>query len=71
MTVDNHIPPERTTPEQRQREVAQILARGIARARMARQMPFPPPAPHSEVSVDLTGNPRVNANPSYTHGVRN
>lgn len=59
-----HIPPERTTPEQRQREIAQILARGLARARMATQRPLAPRTTQSEVSVDLTGDPSVNANPS-------
>ena len=64
MTVDSHIPPERTTPEQRQREIAQILARGLARARMAGQMPVATPATQSEVSLGFSGNQRVNTNPS-------
>ena len=64
MNETNHIPPERTTPEQRQREIAQILARGIARARMARQVPMPPAATESEVSLGFSGNQRVNTNPS-------
>ena len=64
MTVDSHIPPERTTPEQRQREIAQILARGLARARMAGQMPLATPATESEVSLGFSGNQRVNTNPS-------
>ena len=62
--MDSHIPPELTTPEQRQREIAQILARGIALARMARQMPLPPPETQSEVSLGFSGNQSVNTNPS-------
>ena len=64
MNETNHIPPERTTPEQRQREIAQILARGIARARVARQMPIPPAATESEVCLGFTAHQRVNTNPS-------
>ena len=64
MNETNHIPPERTTPEQRQREIAQILARGLARARMAGQMPLATPATESEVSLGFSGNQRVNTNPS-------
>jgi len=64
MNETNHIPAERTTPEQRQREIAQILARGLARARMADQMPVAIPATQSEVSLGFSGNQRVNTNPS-------
>ena len=64
MNETNHIPPERTTPEQRQREIAQILARGIARARMAGQMPSATPATESEVCLGFTAHQRVNTNPS-------
>ena len=64
MNETNHIPPERTTPEQRKREVAQILARGLARTRMGSQKPMAPPATQSEVSLGFSGNQRVNTNPS-------
>lgn len=64
MNETNQIPPERTTPEQRQREIAQILAKGLARARMGSQMPLATPATESEVSLGFYGNQRVNTNPS-------
>lgn len=64
MNETNHIPPERTTPEQRQREIAQILARGLARARIAGQVKLQTAATQSEVSLGFSGNQRVNTNPS-------
>ena len=63
MNETNHIPPERTTPDQRQREIAQILARGIARARM-RVKNNPEAVTQSEVCLGFTAHQRVNTNPS-------
>jgi hypothetical protein len=31
----NHLPPERTTPEQRRHEIASLLANGLARLRIS------------------------------------
>ncbi len=64
MNESNRIPPEHTTPEQRHREIAQILARGLARARMGGQMPLAKSETQSEVSLGFSGNQRVNTNPS-------
>lgn len=64
MNEANHVPPERTTPEQRQREIAQIVARVLARARMGGKSPVATPATESEVSLGFSGNQRVNTNPS-------
>ena len=64
MYETNHIAPERTTPEQRQREIARILARGLARARMGGKSPLATPATESEVRLGFSGNQRVNTNPS-------
>ncbi len=64
MNETNHIQPERTTPEQRQREIAQILARGLARARLGGKSPVEMPPTESEVRLGFSGNQRVNTNPS-------
>jgi hypothetical protein len=55
-------------PRQAQREIAELLATAIVRARLKR-FPLIVPA-ESEVSLGFTANQRVNANPSYTEGVQ-
>jgi len=59
----NHTPPERMTPEQRRREIASLLARGLARLRMAS---LPQPAKiltAREVSLGFSGNQSVHTDP--------
>jgi len=34
MTLVNHLPPERMTPEQRRLEIASLLAKGLLRVRL-------------------------------------
>lgn len=50
------------------REIAELLATAIVRARIKN---FPLPAPiESEVRLGFSGDQRVNTNPSHTEGVR-
>ena len=49
-------------------EIAELLAAAIVRMRLRDS--FNVHSTDSEVSLDFTGNRSVNANPSYTEGVR-
>ena len=50
------------------REIAELLATAIARARL-KNFPLSAPA-EGEVRLGFSGDQRVNTNPSYTEGVR-
>lgn len=59
----NHTPPDRMTPEQRRREIASMLARGLARLRM---VPSPPSAnvpAASEIALAFSDHQRVHSDP--------
>ena len=57
----NPIPPERMTPEQRRREVASLLAYGLARLRRHPSPPSRNPSPASTIELGFSGNQRVHS----------
>jgi len=59
----NQTPPERMTPEQRRCEIAAILARGLARLRMANSPMVPNTAPASDISLAFSGDQSVHSDP--------
>lgn len=59
----NHTPPERMTPEQRRREIASMMARGLARLRMAHSPPSANIAAASEIALGFSGHQRVHSDP--------
>lgn len=61
-------PPDDVRARHPHREIAELLATAIARARV-KNSPLPGPT-ESEVGLGFSANQRVNANPSYTEGVR-
>jgi len=65
----NHLPPECMTPEQRRREVATLLARGLVRLRQANAAPSARLASDTglESRLDLAncGDQRVNSDPVH------
>lgn len=63
MHVINHIPPDRMTPEQRRREVASLLANGIARLRIADDSESANVAKDSEVLLGFHRNQSVHSDP--------
>ncbi len=63
MHAINQIPPDRMTPEQRRREIASLLANGIARLRMADDLRSADMAEDSEVLLGFHGNQRVHSDP--------
>ncbi len=70
--VESPLPAHRLTrevqPRHPHREIAELLATAIVRARLKSMQPFVDT--ESEVSLGFTANQRVNANPSYTEGVQ-
>ena len=61
----NHLPPDRMTPEQRRREVASLLARGIARLRSADSPPFERVAAENGLALAFSGHQRVHSDPVH------
>jgi len=65
----NHLPPERMTPEQRRREVATLLARGLMRLRQANTTPSTRPASgiglESRLDLAFSGDQRVHSDPVH------
>lgn len=57
----NHTPPERMTPEQRRSEIASLLARGLARLRLAQSAPFSNLVKSSDVSLAFSGDQSVHS----------
>lgn len=66
----NHLPPDRMTPEQRRREIAALLANGLARLRSSGAEPSATMAAESEFDLGFSGEQRVHANPSMVPGER-
>lgn len=63
MHVINQISPDRMTPEQRRREVASLLANGIARLRMAADSESANVAKDSKVLLGFHRNQSVHSDP--------
>lgn len=65
----NHVPPECMTPEQRRREVASLLARGLVRLRQANTVPSAKPASgtglESRLDLAISGGQRVHSDPVH------
>ncbi|MCL9826654.1 hypothetical protein [Ralstonia solanacearum] len=61
MHAINQIPPDRMTPEQRRRELASLLANGIARLRLADGLQSADSAEDSEVLLGFHGNQSVHS----------
>ena len=61
----NHLPPDRMTPEQRRREVASLLARGLARLRSADSPPSERVAAESGLGLAFCGHQRVHSDPVH------
>ena len=59
----NQLPPERMTPEQRRREIAALLALGLARLRAAIHPPFTRMAPETKFELAFSGDQRVHSDP--------
>lgn len=59
----NHIPPDRMTPEQRRREIASLLANGLARLRGASSRPSAGRTSESEFELGFSGHQRVHSDP--------
>lgn len=59
----NQIPPDRMTPEQRRREIASLLANGIARMRNACFEATKKEAKDSEFELGFSGNQSVHTDP--------
>ena len=70
--VESPLPAHRLTreiqPRHPHREIAELLASAIVRARLKSMQPFVDT--ESEVSLGFTANQRVNANPYQKEGVR-
>ena len=63
MHAINHTPPERMTAEQRRREIALMLARGLARLRMAQSPRSETRGPESEIALGFCGHQSVHSDP--------
>ena len=63
MHAVTQLPPERMTPEQRRREVASLLANGLARLRNAGIKKSGITGPESEFDLGFSGNQRVHTDP--------
>ena len=63
MHAINQIPPDRMTPEQRRRELASLLANGIARLRLADDLRSAGIVEDSEVLLGFHGNQSVHSDP--------
>ena len=63
MHAINQIPPNRMTPEQRRREVASMLANGLARLRMAGDLQSAAIAEDSKVLLGFHRNQSVHSDP--------
>jgi hypothetical protein len=61
MHAINQIPPDRMTPEQRRRELASLLANGIARLRLADDLRSANMAEYSEVLLGFHRNQSVHS----------
>lgn len=61
----NHTPPERMTPEQRRREIASLLARGLARLRMTGAPASAGAAAESQKGLGFTGYQSVHSDPDH------
>lgn len=59
----NHLPPDRMTPEQRRREIASLLANGLARLRISGAEQSANIAEDSEFELGFSGNQRVHSDP--------
>lgn len=59
----NHLPPDRMTPEQRRREIASLLANGLARLRNGGAAQPANMAAESEFELGFSGNQRVHSDP--------
>lgn len=59
----NHFPPERMTPEQRRREIASLLANGLARLRVSGAEQSAKIASEGEFELGFSGNQRVHTDP--------
>jgi len=59
----NHLSPERMTPEQRRREIASLLANGLARLRVSGFEQSANFAEESEFELGFSGNQRVHSDP--------
>lgn len=59
----NYLPPERMTPEQRRREVASLLAKGLVRLRSATQGQSTTVAAESKFELAFTGHQRLHRLP--------
>ena len=61
----NHLPPDRMTPEQRRREVASLLARGLARLRRADSPLSERVAAENGLALAFSGHQRVHSDPVH------
>lgn len=61
MHAIKQIPPDRMTPEQRRREIASLLANGIARQRLADGLPSASISEDSEVLLGFHRNQSVHS----------
>ncbi len=63
MHAINQIPPDRMNPAQRRREVASLLTNGIARLRMAGDLPSADIAEDSKFLLGFHRNQSVHSDP--------
>ena len=63
MHAINQLPPDRMTSEQRRREIASLLANGIARLRSADSRPSAGRTSESEFELGFSGHQRVHSDP--------
>lgn len=61
----NHLPPERMTSEQRRREIASLLAQGLARLRSAGSQQSANRASESGFDLGFSGHQRVHSDPVH------
>jgi hypothetical protein len=61
MHVIKQLPPDRMTPEQRRREIASLLANGLARIRLADEYQSASDAEDSEVLLGFHRNQSVHS----------
>lgn len=60
----NQVPPDRMTPEQRRREIASLLANGIARLRSTDSRPFAGRTSESVLALGFFGHQSVHSDPA-------
>lgn len=63
MPSTNHVPPERMPPAERAREVAQLLALGLARLREAGAAPSAQAPSESALGLGLCAEQRLHDDP--------